>query len=221
MRLLLSFILVLLVALSANTAHAATNDRPGAFDYYTLVLTWTPSYCLGEGRSRKDAQCDTARPYAFTLHGLWPQYDEGWPLNCPTGKRPWVPQRVIKEMRDIMPSKSLIIHEYRAHGTCSGLDPAQYFAVARELFERVRIPARFVSLESGVTLSPDEVERAFAEANPWLKPDMMAVTCRGGNLLDLRICFGRDLFPRGCGVNESQTRLCRANRIAVPPLTNR
>ena len=43
-------------------------------------------------------------------------------------KRPWVPQSVIDDIRDIMPSKNLIIHEYRAHGTCSGLEPAQYSA---------------------------------------------------------------------------------------------
>jgi hypothetical protein len=31
-------------------------------------------------------------------------------------------------------------HEYRTHGTCSGLDPVQYFGVVRELYERVKVP---------------------------------------------------------------------------------
>ncbi len=214
---LFACLIAFLAALSTGETRAAENDRPGAFDYYMLVLTWTPSYCLGEGRRRKDAQCGTKRPRAFTLHGLWPQYEEGWPLNCPTGRRPWVPPRVIDEMADIMPSKGLIIHEYRTHGTCSGLDPAEYFAVARELYEQVRVPERFASAETG-TLSPEEIERAFADANAWLKPEMMSVTCRGGRLLDLRICFGRDLFPRNCGVNEDQKRLCPAAKITIPPV---
>ena len=45
---------------------------------------------------------------------------------------------------------------------------------------------------------------------------MIAVSCRGENLLDVRICFGRDLFPRPCGANEDEARLCRVNKIAVP-----
>jgi ribonuclease T2 len=53
-----------------------------------------------------------------------------------------VPQSVIDDIRDIMPSKNLVIHEYRAHGTCSGLAPDQYFGLARDLYERVGIPPR-------------------------------------------------------------------------------
>ena len=52
-------------------------------------------------------------------------------------------EQVIDEIRDIMPSKDLVIHEYRTHGTCSGLEPAQYFGLARGLYERVGMPPRF------------------------------------------------------------------------------
>jgi ribonuclease T2 len=124
---------------------------------------------------------------------------------------------VIAEMRDIMPSKNLIIHEYRTHGTCSGLEPSQYFGVARELYERVNVPAQ-LSHGADHPLSFEEIESAFGEANSWLKPEMLAVSCRGERLLDVRICFGRDLFPRACGENEEEKRLCEANKIAVPPV---
>jgi ribonuclease T2 len=69
-----------------------------------------------------------------------------------------------------------------------------------------------------LSLSADEIERAFQSANPWLAPEMMSVSCRGENLLDVRICFGRDLFPRACGVNEDEKRLCRSDKIGVPPV---
>ena len=46
-------------------------------------------------------------------------------------------------MLDIMPSRKLVIHEYRLHGTCSGLHPAPYYALARRLFTRIRIPERY------------------------------------------------------------------------------
>jgi len=49
-----------------------------------------------------------------------------------------------------------------------------------------------------------------------LQTDMIAVTCWGPNLLDIRVCFGRDLHPQTCGVNEDQARLCRAGEITVP-----
>jgi ribonuclease T2 len=193
-------------------------NKPGEFDYYALVLGWAPSYCRSEGRLRTDAECDAAKPRAFVLHGLWPQYDKGWPEDCATAKRPWVPSQVIEEMRDIMPSKTLVIHEYRTHGTCSGLDPAQYFGVARELYERVSVPASLLASDSERTVSADEIESEFASANPWLKPEMMSVSCRGDDLLDVRVCFGRDLFPRRCGANESEKRLCPSSKIAVPPV---
>lgn len=205
--------------LTEGGAWSAERNEPGEFDYYVLVLSWMPSYCRSEGRDRKDGQCEASKPRAFLLHGLWPQYEKGWPEDCPLGRRPWVPGRVIEEMRDIMPSKNLIIHEYRVHGTCSGLDPAQYFGVARELYERVSVPVSFLAPDADRLVSPDEIERELLGANLWLKPEMISVTCRGANLLDIRVCFGRDLFPRSCGVNEDQRQLCPAGKIAVPPVT--
>jgi ribonuclease T2 len=216
-RLVLFFLALSVVA--NGEAQAFERNTPGEFDYYALVLGWAPSYCLTEGRLRRDAECNSAKPRAFVLHGLWPQYEKGWPEDCPIGKRPWVPTRVIDEMRDIMPSKSLIIHEYRTHGTCSGLDPVQYFGVARELYERVKVPESLSASGARQSLSAEEIESAFAAANRWLKPEMMSVSCRGENLLDVRICFGRDLFPRACGANEEEARLCRSSKIAVPPAT--
>jgi hypothetical protein len=81
----------------------------------------------------------------------------------------------------------------------------------------VKVPESLSASDSTKSLSVDEIETAFESSNPWLKPEMIAVSCRGENLLDVRICFGRDLFPRACGANEDEPRLCRINKIAVPP----
>ena len=218
-RLASLFGLTLLAALTPAVANAQTGGEPGRFDYYVLVLGWTPSYCATEGRQRHDRECDVARPHAFTLHGLWPQNVRGWPEDCRMPRRPWVPQSVIDDMRDVMPSKPLVIHEYRAHGTCSGLAPDQYFGLARDLYERVSIPPRF-SATGRLTLSREEIEGEFLKANPWLKPNMIIVSCRGQNLLDVRICFGRDLFPKPCGANE-ENRVCRASTMTVPATPSR
>jgi ribonuclease T2 len=215
LRRVVGSVIAIACLLGPASALQAARNVPGSFDYYVLVLSWMPTHCQTEGSGRRE--CDGPRPHAFLLHGLWPQYDKGWPEDCETGKRPWVPEKVIEEMRDVMPSKNLIIHEYRVHGTCSGLDPAQYFGVARELFDRVRVPRALLGQKSEQIASPGAIERAFIDVNPWLKPDMIAVTCRRQNLLDIRVCFGRDLFPRACGINEDQQRLCPVSKIKVPP----
>jgi len=193
--------------------------RAGQFDYYVLVLGWSPTYCAAEGRARHDQACRAARDLAFTLHGLWPQYERGWPQDCDIGKRPWVPQQVIEAMRDIMPSKNLVIHEYREHGTCSGLPPSEYFDVARDLYQRISVPPRFAETEGRLILSPEEIETDFLKANPWLDASMISVTCRDRALLDVRVCFGRDLRPRSCGRNEAR-RDCRLSRMTVPPASS-
>ena len=194
-------------------------SRAGEFDYYALVLNWSPSYCETQGRSRPgEPQCSGDRPYSFILHGLWPQYNRGWPQDCRTQERPWVPEELIQQMLDVMPSKRLIIHEYRKHGTCSGLNPAEYFRVARQLYDQIKIPPRFQNPDGYLTLSPAEVESEFLTANPRLDASMISIACKGRNLGDLRICFGRDLKLQACGVNETQQKLCSADKVVMPPV---
>lgn len=198
-----------------------SRDVAGRFDYYSLVLSWSPTYCAGEGARSGEPQCDVrGRPYSFVLHGLWPQYERGFPDTCATRERPFVPNRIIDQMMDIMPSKRLIIHEYRKHGTCSGLSADQYYGLSRRLFEKVRIPKQFVNPQQPKHVSPGELVGAFLAANPNLKPDMLAVSCRGSGdrLREVRICFSREGEFRRCGTNENQRRLCNANRMYVPPV---
>lgn len=194
----------------------------GVFDHYVLALSWSPTHCAEEGPRDGDPQCAPRppRPYAFVLHGLWPQYERGWPEFCRTEARPFVPESVIARMLEVMPSRRLVIHQYRKHGTCSGLEPGAYFDLAKRTFQGVRIPDRFVNPAAPFTIGRTEVEDAFLAANPSLKPDMIAVSCGGsGNRLrEVRICYGRDGAPRSCGGSLDQRRLCRADRLYVPPV---
>jgi ribonuclease T2 len=200
-----------------------TEHRAGAFDYYVLALSWSPTYCSDVGDTRYDPQCRPggARPYAFVLHGLWPQYERGWPEHCRSPDRGYVPRPVANRMLDIMPSDKLIFNEYRKHGTCSGLGVDGYFALARQLYDKVRIPERFVGLsDERLLLSPGELVREFVAANPGLAPDMLAVDCggTGQRLREVRICFDRGGAFRRCGGNENPRRLCTAERMYVPPV---
>jgi ribonuclease T2 len=218
-------IALLALCLAAGPAAAQRTERSeaGQFDYYVLALSWSPTYCADAGDRRRDPQCDgrSGRPYAFVLHGLWPQHERGWPQDCKSGDRGWVPGQVADRMLDIMPSKRLVFHQYRKHGTCSGLGVDGYFDLARTLYGKVKIPPRFVKLtDERMFVGVGELVGDFLAANPDLKPDMLSVQCGGaGNRLkEVRVCFTRDGQFRTCGRNEDQRRLCSADRMYVPPV---
>jgi ribonuclease T2 len=200
-----------------------TGERnvPGKFDYYALVLSWSPSFCA-DGEHDDNPQCDRSntRPYNFVLHGLWPQYDRGWPQDCRTARAPFVPRPLINEMLDIMPAPQLVIHEYKKHGTCSGLDPDRYYALARRAFMSVRIPDRYKEPETTQFVSPEDVTAEFIKANPSLKPEMIAVGCGGrdNRLKEVHICLSKDGEPAACGRNENQRKMCSADSMSVPPV---
>ncbi len=166
-----------------------------------------------------DEQCSGVRPYAFVLHGLWPQYERrGWPEMCETRERPWVPDELIDRMMDIMPSRRLVIQEYKKHGVCSGLDPRRYFQAARSAYSSVRIPEEFQDLSKQLSVSPEQLRRAFLEVNPQLGPEMIQVVCSRNLLRELRICFSKDLTPRNCSEGEQSRRLCASDTVTMPPV---
>jgi len=197
-------------------------DEAGDFDYYALVLSWSPTHCETPEGADDEAQCapGDGRRYGFILHGLWPQYERGYPESCRTRERPWVPNSVVSEMRDIMPEKGLIIHEYRKHGTCSGLSPEAFYGAARRMFSSIKIPERFRSPREAQLISPRELVSAFVAVNPGLTADMLSVGCGGpgSRLREVRVCFTKSGTPRRCGANEDQDQLCRSGRMLVPPL---
>ncbi len=192
----------------------------GQFDYYALVLSWSPSYCADARND--DQQCGRrdGKRFSFVLHGLWPQYERGWPQDCRTPRRPFVPEALIDSMLDIMPSSRLVIHEYRKHGTCSGLPPDLYFSTARRLFKSIRIPDNYKNPMETQSIEPKQLAADLLRANPGLKSDSFAIVCGGaGNRLkEVRFCFNKNGEPRGCGGNEDQRKLCSANRMYVPPV---
>lgn len=191
---------------------ALAQDRAGAFDFYVLSLSWSPSYCATAG-DRAPMQCGATKPFAFVTHGLWPQYERGFPSDCRvTGRNPTRAQ--VDGMLDLMPSPGLVRHEWRKHGTCSGLDPRAYFDQIRRATEKVAIPDAYRAADEARDVTPADLERAFIEANPRLRPSMIAVGCKDGDLSEVRICMTRDLEFRPCA--EVDRRACRAGRVSVP-----
>lgn len=187
---------------------------PGEFDFYVLALSWSPTYCDGDGARREaDGQCRPGRGLGFVVHGLWPQYTRGYPSNCSGVERS--PTRQAMDLAgEIYPSEGLARHEWRRHGTCSGLDPAAYFRAARTAREAVTIPDVFQKPGADTRAAPIEIARQFVMANRGLRPDMMSVACQRGRLQEVRICFSKDL--RGfTPCPEVARQNCRAGEVAI------
>ena len=176
----------------------ADGEKAGEFDYYVLSLSWSPNWCATTGDARGSDQCDTRHDHGWILHGLWPQYHQGWPAYCKTPNRP--PSRgMTAAMSDIMGSAGLAWHQWKKHGTCSGLEADQYFALSRRAFASVNRPTLLRQLDKPVTLPATLIEEAFLQANPGWHPDMLTVTCKDDHIAEARLCLSRDLSPVPCG----------------------
>lgn len=204
-----------ILALAAGAGPAAAGDRAGDFDYYVLALSWSPSWCALTGDDRGDPQCDPGRGLAFILHGLWPQYEQGWPQDC-FSPHVDATRAETAAMADIMGGAGLAWHEWKAHGRCSGLSAADYFATARAAFDRVQVPDLFARVDRDLTLPARVIEEAFVEANPDFTAEDMVVTCDQGRIAELRLCLTLDLDPRPCGADVA--RECRLTGASLPAL---
>ncbi len=209
---------VLLAALLSRAE--ARDSRPGQFDYFVLSLSWSPTFCDGPNGDRNPQQCSPGRRFAFVVHGLWPQYrDGGWPESCATSET-WVPQQLIDEMLPVMPSKNLIVHEWKKHGSCSGLSMDDYFTVTRLLFEKLRIPARYLSPQAPIRTTPEQLAADFVKTNRDLTASMLSVQCGNARdtarLSELRICIDRRGNFGQCGTIAD--RPCRAKTLVMPPV---
>jgi ribonuclease T2 len=197
-------------------------DEPGQFDFYVLSLSWSPSFCAeaAERHHNRSAgpQCG-ARPYSFVVHGLWPQYDKGFPEYCQT-PAPRLYHGIVSSMLDLMPAPHLIYNEWDKHGTCSGLSPSAYFDAVRKARAAIKIPADYANLASPFNVAPGSVEDAFVKANPGLSLSAMAIECDRRRLTEVRLCLVKDLSAdvKFHDCPEVARRTCRRGQLVMPPV---
>jgi len=215
----LGLALLLMLGFLSGQAFAQSGEDRGApmgrFDFYVLSLSWSPSFCESGGGRRSRKQCEIDRNPGFVVHGLWPQYERGFPSYCrPDGRG--ASQNAMDIGTRVFPDPSLARYQWQKHGSCSGESPAGYFTAAGAARARIAIPKQFNEPTQAIRTTTIEIERAFAVANPGLRPDMMAVACkRGGVLEEVRICMTRDLRQfRPC--DEVSRQACRTREITVP-----
>lgn len=182
-----------------------TTVPPQNFDYYLLNLSWSPEFCHSHP---SDIQC--AQHSTFVLHGLWPENNNGsYPQNCSNAPGPSDPS----QYSDIYPDASLLQHEWKTHGTCSGLSPDAFFQLARKAFHSVAIPPTLNTLDRQISLPPAKILGLFTDANPAIPSASLAMTCGSNYLTAVEVCVDKSLNPVAC----SGIRSCRANTVRIPP----
>jgi ribonuclease T2 len=218
-KLIVAFVACCLTVIATPApAQDSHQDTPGQFDFYVLSLSWSPSFCAdaADRNSYRSAgsQCG-ARPFSFVVHGLWPQYDKGFPEYCQVPS-PRIWRGLVSSMLDLMPAPRLVFNEWDKHGTCSGLSPSAYFDTVRKARAVVKIPPDYADLKEPLSVTPGAVADAFVKANPGLSQNGIAVECSRKRLSEVRLCLSKDLQFRDCP--DVARRSCRRDQLVMPPV---
>jgi len=205
---------LLAVGAAGGRSHKKKRPKKAAFSYYLLVLSYAPDFCAQPQGDKDVRECGTGRHIGFVVHGLWPQgeNDRG-PENC--GSSP-VSNDVIRATLSYIPTESLIQHEWKAHGSCSGLSAADYFALVRKARDAVKIPDDLSAPGQQLQVSPDDIQSELATANPSFPREAFRTSCYSNSeLQEARICLNKDLSPRTCGASAGQ---CAAQKVVLLPV---
>jgi ribonuclease T2 len=184
---------------------SAATSAPGDFDFYLLNLSRSPEFCATHPTSPECA----SHP-GFVVHGLWPQNNDGtYPENCSNAPGPANPSQYT----DIIPTVSLIRHEWTTHGTCSGLAPDAYFSLIRAAFHEVKIPAALVNPTQPTMQPPADILASFAQINTGFPPASFALSCGNNYLTAVEVCMDKNLHAEAC----QSVKTCRANTVKITP----
>jgi ribonuclease T2 len=188
-------------ALSASAQqfrHGRGAGEPGRFDYYAVALSWSPAFCATHD---DPGQCARGRQAGFVMHGLWPQYEKGYPQECSTER---LQEREREKYASLYPSPGMINHEWSKHGTCSGLNPAAYFELSARLRDQLAIPAPYQRPGVPVRTNYGEFVQAFRSANPRMAENAVLPFCGGGGkfLNEIHVCYDKRGASTSCGASE-------------------
>lgn len=168
-----------------------------ALAYYVLALNWTPQWCRAGGSGAGAAEMECARPFGFTLHGLWPDgAHPPYPGFCRAVVAP-LDLATVRGMWPRTPSPVLLQHEWQKHGTCGPWPEAgAYFGEASKLFDKIALP----KIEGIGGLTAGALRAAFIGKNPWLTSDEIFVQSQRGTgaLTEVRVCYNLKFQPTAC-----------------------
>lgn len=196
------------ILLAFISCTALAEDTAGTFDYYVLVLSWSPDFCATNPKAAKDPQCSIGSKYGFVLHGLWPQFESGYPHSCSAVQL----SDAARAQCDIFPSANLCDHEWQKHGTCSGLGATGYLALSGKLKKSVVIPESYKMPEQTFRTTVARLKADFVAKNSGFTTDSIAPYCSGSGrfLKEVFFCYDKAQQPRACSpeVLKSSAKSC-------------
>ena len=158
-----------------------------------LAYYWWPENC-----QRPDS---TGTPgcragFGFKVHGLWPDsVGKTYPQFCRANVR-LAPEQV-RGVWCMIPSPSLIQHEWFKHGTCAWPTPEAYFGDTRRIADGIRLPDASALPAAGLTAG--KLRDAVVALNPQLPRDGLFVgTNKNQWLTELWVCLKTDYSPMAC-----------------------
>mmetsp|Transcript_29329 Transcript_29329/g.43051 ORF Transcript_29329/g.43051 Transcript_29329/m.43051 type:complete len:260 (-) Transcript_29329:211-990(-) len=179
--------------------HKKHEENDMDFDLYIMSMSFQPEYCF-QHRTHGYYYCENPKDtwrYNLTLHGLWPEYNEGsYPQTCTTEhfdeavvheiglgrfETYWVNSKVRAGEEGYT---DFWEHEWSKHGTCSGLGQYNYFDLS--LNNVLKTPS-IVSDNYGGTVAKIDLVDAYGG------PSMVAILCNITSekyLSEVRVCFG-------------------------------
>lgn len=226
------------VARSASARHAV-GKKQREFDYFALALQWPGTICASTRHCCAINGCCRSEPLqTFTIHGLWPDYDDGtWPACCrhtsfdmdkilplkPTLEKYW-PSLYCSSSSTCFSGKGPFwAHEWEKHGTCSSpvvKDELEYFTTALDLYFKYNVTEMLAS--GGIYVSNGK-QYALTDVIDAIKCAFGAspqIVCKKGSVEELRLCFDKDLKPLDCltttATNENVSKKYCPRYITLP-----
>ncbi|DAZ94965.1 TPA: hypothetical protein N0F65_000060, partial [Lagenidium giganteum] len=214
-----------------NNGRGRGAPATGDFDYYVLAQSWQPQFC--NGMVGRYPGCSKPEPYwrsHFTLHGLWPNAENGAnPFQCSNEEfdADTVVSAVgmdtllqhwpnVKAAFNTPGYSQFWEHEWSKHGTCSGMDQATYFTTTVKLAQSsAAATPSIIQNNVGRSVQAADLREAYGGAN------YVALKCRNGNELgEVFTCWakGSDFLPTEqveCASSVVKSDTCRGPTVSI------
>ena len=234
-RLLAAFALILALTPASHARQRRAAGDPGAFDYFLLSLSVAPGFCAISQANRGKDECRSLSEQAFrqtplTIHGLWPNRANvsvnRQPQDCDGPPLGTLPTTLRTDLRRYMPGgPRLQRHEWRKHGTCSGLPGDAYFATAVLLTQHANETIGAAMRDQGMPGSELQISTLLdaVAARDTALASAIVVNCRvprgGGRAVvdEIRITLSKDFSPiAASSVGMGQNSGCPQGKGLVP-----
>ncbi|XP_022985160.1 ribonuclease 2-like [Cucurbita maxima] len=217
--------MVLAVTLPPQAVEGLTvGKEQREFDYFVLALQWPGSSCRNVSMCcPTNGCCHRAElPAEFTIHGLWPQYqDKGWPSCCTNEtfnenevsslfedlERYWPSYRCGLVSSCSNRKGSFWAHQYEKHGTCGSpviLHQYDYFFTTLALFFNYNVTE---ALEEADIIASDTkkygIEDVFRAVRSAFKANPKITCGKKGIIKELRLCFDKEFQLIDCDATKS------------------